>query len=127
MHQHLFFDLDYFTIFNLKNFNAGGLKETNCIALSIVLREEDLFYVADVNQSFGTGGAGQVSHKNVLFHVARAVAVDSGVFFGMQTAAVTHLIAVTAIRQTGRVAVVTGKPIGTQYQNVLHTPALQLV
>jgi hypothetical protein len=66
----------------------------------------DAFDVAQIDQALGTTGTGQMRDENVFFEETWTIAIDHGVFFGVQAAAVANFVAIALIWQSGRVSVV---------------------
>ena len=86
--------------------NADRFQDIDRVPFSVTVSVHDLFDIAQVDEPLGAGGARQVGDEDQLFRLAWCVAVDHGVFFRMQAAAVAGFFPVTGVRQAGRIAVV---------------------
>ena len=89
--------------------NADLIKETNRILRAVVLCEENLFNSTQIDQPFGAGTAGKMSDKNMFLRGSGRVAIDHGIFFGVEAAAVASFVAITGVRKTSCISVVTDR------------------
>jgi len=64
---------------------------------SVVVAVVDLSHIAEVDQALGALDARQVRDEHDLLQKSRRVAVDDGVFLGMEAAAIAWLVPVAAI------------------------------
>lgn len=90
----------------LLDLDPDRVEQLDRILDPVVFIIKNSFHVPKIDQALGALNAGEVSDKNKLFDHARSIAVDDGVLLGVQAAAIAWLVAIAAIVQARRIAIV---------------------
>ncbi len=93
----------------MNDVDADRLQKIDRLRRTILGAIENSFDAAKIDQALGAGGARQMCNKNVFLHRTRRIAIDHGVFLGVQTPAVAGLGPVTSIWQPSGVAVIANR------------------
>lgn len=86
--------------------DSHRLKQADRIADAVVMRVVYLLHVTKVDQALGALNARQMRHENDLFDHSWGIAVDDGVLFGMEAAAIARFFAIAAVMQSRGIAVI---------------------
>jgi ethanolamine utilization microcompartment shell protein EutL len=91
---------------NLLYFDSDGFQQFHRILHAVVFAVENFFDVAQIDEALGAHHARQVSDENIFLNGPWSVAIDDGVFFRVQAAAVARFFTVAAVMKPAGVAVV---------------------